>query len=91
MKETIETLRKLKVLEGPLPKFEFQNSPETPHELFLTWLNEAIDVGVSEPHAMTLSTVDSNRYPDARTLILKNIDHKGWYFASSSESKKAIS
>lgn len=54
----------------------------------MTWLEEAINSKVSEPHAMTLSTVDSDGYPDARVLILKNIDERGWYFASSSESRK---
>ncbi|WP_346729160.1 pyridoxine/pyridoxamine 5'-phosphate oxidase [Lederbergia citrea] len=76
------------MLEGDFPKFNTEDVPETPHELFLDWLIGAIEKGVHEPHAMTLSTIDWNGYPDARILILKDVDQFGWYFASSSESKK---
>ncbi|KAJ5929806.1 pyridoxamine 5'-phosphate oxidase [Penicillium verhagenii] len=41
-----------------------------------------------EPHAMTLSTVDENGYPDARVLILKNVDDRGWHFAVKADSPK---
>ncbi|MBS4177029.1 pyridoxine/pyridoxamine 5'-phosphate oxidase [Lederbergia citrea] len=88
MKTTRNILRSLKVLEGDFPEFNTEDVPETPHELFLDWLNVAIEKGVYEPHAMTLSTIDRYGYPDARILILKDIDQFGWYFASSSESKK---
>ncbi|MBS4221728.1 pyridoxine/pyridoxamine 5'-phosphate oxidase [Lederbergia citrea] len=88
MKTTRNILRSLKVLEGDFPEFNTEDIPETPHELFLDWLNVAIEKGVYEPHAMTLSTIDWNGYPDARILILKYVDQFGWYFASSSESKK---
>jgi pyridoxamine 5'-phosphate oxidase len=39
---------------------------------------------------MTLSTVDENGYSDARILILKKVDEDGWYFASSSNSRKGL-
>jgi pyridoxamine 5'-phosphate oxidase len=37
---------------------------------------------------MTLSTVDEYGCPDARVLILKNLDHRGWHFAIKAESPK---
>lgn len=88
IKNTQDILRNLKVLEGAFSEFNTDDVPETPHQLFLEWLHDAIEKGVDEPHAMTLSTIDRNGYPDARTLILKDIDQFGWYFASSSKSKK---
>ncbi|APB72767.1 oxidase [Paenibacillus polymyxa] len=83
-----DLLRSLESLSGPFPSFDVNMLPETPGELFLQWLNLAIENGVKEPHAMTLSTVDANGYPDARVLILKNVVNDTFYFASSSESRK---
>ena len=56
--------------------------------LSLTWLDDALAAGVAEPHAMTLSTVDAEGRPDARTLILKEVDRLGWAFASTRSSAK---
>ncbi|KAI1034945.1 hypothetical protein LB503_011709 [Fusarium chuoi] len=82
-------LRALPVLEGAShPKAEFSSFPETPHQAFETWLDEAISANVPEPHAVTLSTVDEQGFPDARVLILKNVDHRGWHFAIKATSPK---
>lgn len=51
-------------------------------------MSEAIQVGVGEPHAMTISTVDEHQRPDARVLILKNVDARGWHFAANASSPK---
>ncbi|CAM1508155.1 Fc.00g050030.m01.CDS01 [Cosmosporella sp. VM-42] len=37
---------------------------------------------------MTLSTVDERGWPDARVLILKNVDSRGWHFAVNADSPK---
>jgi pyridoxamine 5'-phosphate oxidase len=37
---------------------------------------------------MTLLTVDEFGCPDARVLILKNLDHRGWHFAIKADSPK---
>lgn len=81
-------LSKLKTLQNLSAKFPLGNLPETPQELFLQWLDDAIDEEIAEPHAMLLSTVDQDHMPDARVLILKDLDSKGWHFASSKNSKK---
>jgi pyridoxamine 5'-phosphate oxidase len=57
-------------------------------ELFTTWLTWAIRAGVREPHAMTLSTIGHDGTPDARVLILKNVDTHGWQFAAHASSPK---
>lgn len=50
-------------------------------DLFLGWLWEAVEAGVPDPHAMTLSTVAEDGGPDTRVLILKNVDGADWQFA----------
>lgn len=84
----IEQLRTLKSLAGPFPGFDPAAAPEEPRELFDAWLREAIAAGVHEPHAMTLSTMDEAGCPDARVLILKNMDRDGWHFATGRASRK---
>ena len=56
--------------------------------LFTGWSGGAVRLVVTEPHAMTLATVDRNGEPDARVLILKAVDCAGWPFAGSPVSQK---
>ncbi|WP_020669060.1 pyridoxine/pyridoxamine 5'-phosphate oxidase [Amycolatopsis nigrescens] len=72
---------------GELPEFDPSGAPARPHELFLSWLDEA-GAHVLAPHAGTLSTVDEDGAPDARVVILKDVDAAGWYVASSALSPK---
>ncbi|MFD0716041.1 pyridoxal 5'-phosphate synthase [Paenibacillus sp. GCM10027626] len=88
MEQIRNQLRAIKSLAGPFPSFHVEEASERPYELFLEWLGGAIEHGVHEPHAMTLSTIDHDGTPDARVLILKDVDERGWYFASSLESRK---
>jgi pyridoxamine 5'-phosphate oxidase len=81
-------LRDLPSLKGPFRPLELASFSSTPHEAFRIWLQDAIDNNIKEPHAMILSTVDEHGCPDARVLILKNIDHRGWQFAIKSDSPK---
>ena len=81
-------LRSLPVLAGPLPTFDAARAPADPVPLFTAWLDAAVAAGVPEPHAMTLSTVDAEGRPDARVLVLKDVDERGWAFASSAASRK---
>jgi pyridoxamine 5'-phosphate oxidase len=83
-------LRSLPSLKGPFKPDNFTPFPDTPQQAFTLWLNNAIAHGVKEPHAMTLSTVDADGFPDARVLILKNVDDRGWHFASKADSPKGL-
>lgn len=82
------SLRRLPSLAGPLPPFDPRVAPPDPDTLFDHWLADAIDAGVVEPHAMTLSTVDPTGRPSARVLILKYLADGHWAFASGSGSRK---
>lgn len=81
-------LRGLPSLKGPFKALDMNALPDTPQEAFQHWLDDAILEGVKEPHAMTLSTVDAEGMPDARVLILKNVDARGWHFAIKANSPK---
>ncbi|MDB5529829.1 MAG: hypothetical protein JWR51_2932 [Devosia sp.] len=81
-------LRKLPSLAGPLPDFDPVAIAEVPQDQFVIWLREAIAAGITEPHAMTLGTVDAQGRPDARVLILKDLDERGWHYATSRKSPK---
>jgi pyridoxamine 5'-phosphate oxidase len=81
-------LRGLPSLKGPFAECDMGALPDTPQDAFQQWLDDAMAAGVQEPHAMTLSTVDADGFPDARVLILKNVDSRGWHFAIKANSPK---
>lgn len=81
-------LRGLPVLSGKGPGFDTNAVPAEPVSLFISWLQDAVDADIPEPHAMTLSTVDAQGLPQARVLIVKAVDAAGWHFAVSSVSQK---
>jgi pyridoxamine 5'-phosphate oxidase len=64
-------------------------SLKDPLALFQSWLQEAIDSGIKEPTAMTVATVDVEGGPDARMLLLKGCDERGFVFYTNLESRKA--
>jgi pyridoxamine 5'-phosphate oxidase len=83
-------LRGLGSLRGDAPPFDPASAPDEPVDLFLEWLRLAVDSGVAEAHAATLATVGADGAPDARTLLLKDVDaERGWAFAGPTASLKA--
>lgn len=81
-------LRGLPVFPAGLPPFTPDSAPDSPLELFTQWLGAAIGDGVPAPHAVTLSTTGGDGRPDARVVILRDADERGFSFATSSESPK---
>ncbi|MFI5779850.1 pyridoxal 5'-phosphate synthase [Nocardia sp. NPDC051570] len=81
-------LRTLPVLKGVAPEFDPDVAPDNPVTLFRAWITGAMAAGVTEPHAMALSTVDEAGRPSARMVILKDADIDGWHFSTSSASRK---
>jgi pyridoxamine 5'-phosphate oxidase len=81
-------LRELPVVATTPPPCDTDRAPDDPVALFIEWQDGAIEEGVAEPHAMTLSTIDADGAPGARVLILKDVDDRGWWFATSSTSRK---
>ncbi len=55
---------------------------------FEGWFKAAVDAGVHEPNAMTLATVDDRGDPDARVVLLKGVDARGFTFFTNYQSTK---
>ena len=55
---------------------------------FARWFQEALNSGLSEPHAMTLATADAAGRPSARIGLLKDYDQRGFTFFSNYDSRK---
>jgi pyridoxamine 5'-phosphate oxidase len=88
MSDIAGRLRSIRVFDGNLPAFDVDGLPDHPTTLFTEWLGAAIDAGVAEPNVMVLSTVDGAGHPDARVLVLRDVDEDGWWFGSSSAGPK---
>lgn len=54
------------------------------------WLDAAIASKLTEPHAMTLATVDLRKRPHARVVLLRGIERKGLVFYTNYQSAKGI-
>ncbi|MBK8698931.1 MAG: pyridoxamine 5'-phosphate oxidase [Saprospiraceae bacterium] len=59
-----------------------------PFREFHKWFDEACNAEVREPNAMTLATVDADGLPDARVVLLKELDDKGFVFYTNRTSTK---
>ncbi|TAE73310.1 MAG: pyridoxamine 5'-phosphate oxidase [Verrucomicrobia bacterium] len=56
---------------------------------FEQWFQQAMDLELHEPNAMSLATADSEGRPLLRTVLLKYFDHSGFVFFTNYESRKA--
>lgn len=61
----------------------------SPHTQFRKWFEEAQKSELLEPNAMVLSTVDNDRQPYQRTVLMKAMDEKGMVFYTNYKSRKA--
>ena len=59
-----------------------------PFDLFEVWFAEASEVEPNDPNAMALATVDREGMPDARTVLMKGRDRRGFVFYTNLESAK---
>lgn len=59
-----------------------------PFDQFGAWLEAAQGSGILQPNAMTLSTVDEHGHPDARIVLLKGFDRRGFVFYTHRTSRK---
>lgn len=59
-----------------------------PVRQFEAWMSEAIDLGVTYPDAVVLSTADARGRPSSRAVLLKGVDARGFVFYSNYQSTK---
>ena len=63
---------------------------EEPIGLFVDWLADARGTEPNDANAMALATVDADGQPDARMVLLKDVDTRGFTFYSNRESAKGL-
>jgi pyridoxamine 5'-phosphate oxidase len=56
---------------------------------FSDWFAQATELGLHEPNAMTLATIDESGMPYQRTVLLKYFDADGFVFFTNYSSRKA--
>lgn len=61
---------------------------DEPLRLFAHWLEEASAAELRDPTAMTLATVAADGMPNARMVLLKGLDERGFVFYTNMESQK---
>lgn len=59
-----------------------------PLALFAEWLQGAVEAGIREPNAMTVSTATPAGRPSARVILLKGVDARGFSFFTNYRSRK---
>lgn len=84
MNEKIRHLRQ-DYAHATLEEGEIESSPFIQ---FKKWFEAALEAELPEPHAMTLSTVDTNGRPSSRIVLLRNMDENGFVFFSNYLSRK---
>jgi pyridoxamine 5'-phosphate oxidase len=72
----------------PPPLLE-TNLPANPFVLFAEWYAAAESAGISEPSAMTLATATAAGIPNARMVLLRGFDERGFAFYTNYQSRKA--
>lgn len=60
-----------------------------PINQFERWLQQAIELQLKDPTAMTVATVDASGQPSQRIVLLKQVDARGFVFFTNFGSRKA--
>jgi len=56
--------------------------------LFRRWFADAAEKEINDPEAIILATVDPSGLPDARAMLCKQVDERGFVFYTNGESAK---
>jgi pyridoxamine 5'-phosphate oxidase len=62
----------------------------TPIQQWHRWYDDAVEAGVAEPNAMTVSSTDAEGQPDARVVLAREVNDEGIVFYTNYESAKGI-
>jgi len=62
---------------------------DDPFELAKSWMAEAEQSEINDPNAIALSTVDAGGMPNARMVLLKDVEDAAFVFYTNYTSKKA--
>lgn len=86
MDETLLANLREEYTKGGLSETEANPNP---FGQFRLWFEQALAAKLIEPNAMTLCTVDEAGMPNARTVLLKAYDERGFVFFTNYDSAKA--
>jgi pyridoxamine 5'-phosphate oxidase len=75
-------------LDYKLQSLDIQDVSNDPIAQFQVWFSEALRSDLREPNAMIIATIDENQMPNARVVLVKGVDEKGFVFFTNYESKK---
>ena len=84
MSNNIADIRK----EYKLQTLSENDVQKDPISQFDKWWQEAVRAGIDEVNAMTLATASADGMPDARIVLLKGFDTKGFSFFTNYNSSK---
>ena len=59
-----------------------------PIRQFQSWLDQATEADVPEPHAMTVATATPEGVPSARIVLLRGVDERGFTFFTNYDGRK---
>src|SRR5580765_30995 len=65
------------------------DAPANPFVLFAQWYLDAESANLLEPSAMTLATATADGAPDARMVLMRGFDERGFAFYTNYRSRKA--
>ncbi len=85
-----DRLRALSSFPESLPFFDAQSAPADAAELFRQWLNDAIDAGLTAPHAVSFATAGPTGHVTSRILILKDLVDGRWVVAGARSTRKGL-
>lgn len=74
--------------EYKLQSLSEDQAAKDPFTQFSKWWKEALDAGADEVNAMTLATASADAMPDARIVLLKGFDDRGFTFFTNYDSSK---
>lgn len=74
--------------EYALASLEIADVVADPIAQFTRWFDQATASAIAEPNAMTLATVSADGTPDARIVLLKGVDARGFTFFTDYRSQK---
>jgi pyridoxamine 5'-phosphate oxidase len=76
-------------MTAPGDDLDIRTVDPDPIRQFERWFSAARDAGVRQPEAMTLATITPAGQPNARTVLLRGLDERGFAFYTNLESAKA--
>ena len=81
----LESLRR-EYLQGGLQREQLADDPV---DQFSLWMQQALELKIHDPTAMTIATVDADGQPSQRIVLLKHFDQDGFVFYTNYGSRKS--